>query len=77
MDLVDAGHPSIVGANNLPHIVKIYVEVLSADVLKGELADRMANGLKAIVSGLDDATRNQLWSSIEPEKASKLQQRLA
>jgi len=77
MDLVDAGHPSIVGANNLPHIVKIYVEVLSADVLKGDLADRMANGLKAIVSGLDDATRNQLWSSIEPEKASKLQQRLA
>ncbi|KAG2182508.1 hypothetical protein INT43_007439 [Umbelopsis isabellina] len=77
MDLVDAGHPSIVGGNNLPQIVKIYVEVLSADVLKGELADRMANGLKSIVGGLDDATRNQLWSSIEPEKASKLQQRLA
>jgi HEAT repeat protein len=77
MDLVDAGHPAIVSANNLPHIVKIYVEVLSADVIKGELADRMANGLKAIVSGLDDSTRNQLWASIEPEKASKLQQRLA
>ncbi|KAI9481685.1 MAG: armadillo-type protein [Benjaminiella poitrasii] len=54
LDLLEAQHPSILGPNNsnIPHIAKIFNEVLASDILSPELSARMANSMKAIMGGV-------------------------
>ncbi|KAI9024505.1 hypothetical protein CLU79DRAFT_834266 [Phycomyces nitens] len=77
LDLLEAHHPSILGPNNdnIVGLVKIFTEVLASDILQPALAARMVNGLKAILAGVDDATRTQLWSVISPENRAILQKK--
>lgn len=77
LDLLDANHPTILGPNNanIPHLVKIFSEVLAADILTSELVTRMVNNLKVILGGVDENTRNQLWNSISVETRTILQKK--
>ncbi|KAG2213565.1 hypothetical protein INT46_002271 [Mucor plumbeus] len=77
LDLLEANHPSILGPNNanIPHLVKIFTEVLAADILSPELAARMVNHLKVILGGLDENTRTQLWNAISVETRTILQKK--
>ncbi|KAI8343761.1 hypothetical protein BC941DRAFT_100252 [Chlamydoabsidia padenii] len=75
LNLLEAHHPSILNTNTVPTLVKIFTEVLAADILSQELAPRMVNSLKVILSGLDEATRTQLWNSIDPETRNIIQQK--
>ncbi|RUS25813.1 importin subunit beta-3, partial [Jimgerdemannia flammicorona] len=75
LDLLDSQHPSIIGTNseNIPHLVSIFTDVLVAAILPEQLAQRMAVTLKAVLSGVPDAARQQLWNQLEPEKRQALQ----
>ncbi|KAI7872213.1 armadillo-type protein [Spinellus fusiger] len=77
LDLLESHHHSILGTNNsnIVSLVKIFAEVLSSDILSQELAVRMVNSFKVILSGVDDATRTQLWSVISPENRVILQKK--
>jgi hypothetical protein len=77
LDLLEANHPSILGPNNanIPLLVKIFTEVLAAEILLPDLNGRMVMSLKVILGSLDETTRNQLWNAITPETRSILQKR--
>jgi hypothetical protein len=77
LDLLEANHPSILGPNNanIPLLVKIFTEVLAAEILLPDLSGRMVMSLKVILGSLDETTRNQLWNAIAPETRSILQKR--
>ncbi|KAK9729082.1 importin subunit beta-3 [Basidiobolus ranarum] len=74
LDLLDAHHPAILGANNenIPKLVTIFTDTLVAAILSAELAARMVNSLKAILGGLSDEVRNNLWNSIDVQKRKAL-----
>ncbi|ORY01320.1 ARM repeat-containing protein [Basidiobolus meristosporus CBS 931.73] len=74
LDLLDAHHPAILGANNenIPKLVTIFTDTLVAAILSTELAARMVNSLKAVLGGLSDDMRNNLWNSIDVQKRKAL-----
>lgn len=77
LELLKAEHPSILGAgnSNVPHLTKIFTDVLAADILSPELAPQIVDSLKIILNGVDESTRNQLWNSISPENRAILQEK--
>ncbi|KAI8992324.1 armadillo-type protein [Pilobolus umbonatus] len=77
LDLLESNHPSILGPNNsnIPQLVKIFSEVLAADILPTEISARMVLSLKVILGGLDEVTRNQLWNAISLETRTILQKK--
>ncbi|KAK9764647.1 importin subunit beta-3 [Basidiobolus ranarum] len=74
LDLLDAHHPAVLGANNenIPKLVSVFTDTLFAAILPAELASRMVNSLKAILGGISDEARNNLWNSIDVEKRKAL-----
>ncbi|KAI9499421.1 hypothetical protein BDB00DRAFT_796249 [Zychaea mexicana] len=77
LELLEANHPSVLGPNNanIPKLVKIFTEVLAADILQPELTQQVVNNLKVVLNGVDDATRTQLWNAIAPEARAVLQEK--
>lgn len=77
LELLEQNHPSILGQNNanIPSLVKIFTEVLAADILQPELTGRVVNSLKVILGGVDDATRSQLWNAIPVDTRAILQEK--
>ncbi|KAI8140976.1 armadillo-type protein [Fennellomyces sp. T-0311] len=77
LELLEAHHPSILGPNNanIPSLVKVFTDVLAADILPAELTGQVVNNLKVILAGVDDGTRTQLWNSIAPETRAVLQEK--
>ena len=49
------------------------VDVLASSILPVDLANRVANVLKAIIGPLPEDAKASLWNSIAPEKIKALQ----
>ncbi|KAF9978604.1 hypothetical protein BGZ73_001520 [Actinomortierella ambigua] len=76
LDLMEAQTPAVLGLNNInmPHLTTVMVEALVAGVVPEQLAQRMAQTLKAALASLDATTTTTIWNSITPEKKKILQE---
>ncbi|CAG8467268.1 7180_t:CDS:10 [Paraglomus occultum] len=75
LDLLEIQHPVILGNNhaNIPRIINMLVDALASSILPVDLANRVANDLKAIIGPLPEDAKASLWNSIAPEKIKALQ----
>jgi hypothetical protein len=68
LELLEARNPIILTQNNLPKLVDILTEVVTAQILSVEMTTYMINTMKAIISQCDENAKQTLWNSLTPEK---------
>ena len=68
MELLEARNPIILTQDNLPKLVGIFTDVVTAQILSVEMTTYMINTMKGILSQCDENAKQTLWNSLTPDK---------
>ncbi|ORX51472.1 ARM repeat-containing protein [Piromyces finnis] len=68
LELLEARNSIILTQDNLPKLVGIFTDVVTAQILSVEMTTYMINTVKTILSQCDENTKQSLWNSLTPDK---------
>jgi len=68
LELLEARNPIILTQDNLPKLVGIFTDVVTAQILSVEMTTYMINTMKGILSQCDENAKQALWNSLTPDR---------